>query len=495
LTYFRVKQRPLREIDPTEKKARPPQAVACYGELGRTNRGTQGLGGATVAIIAQKRLFGWQDIEGLGDLQRLKLVIDSLPDEGLMVALEAQRGKRGRDDFPVRPMWNAVLAGAVFQHPTIESLRRELARNGQLRQLCGFWPRKNRPLVPNAWAFCRFLASVVKQEQLLKAMFARLVKDVAGVLPDYGQHLAIDGKALASYARGRSKAEEQPTERRLEPDGRRDTDGEWGVHEQRGQREDGSAWEKITRWFGYTLNLIVDTRYELPVAFSVTKANSSEVVEAHRLLKQAQEDHPFLIERCESLAADRGYDDVKLIREVWESWQALAIVDIRNCWRDGETTKLVEGAENIVYDYRGTISCVCPRTGTQHEMAYAGLERERGTLKYRCPASHYGIQCAGRDKCPIGKAVRIPMAQEPRVFTPLPRNTYKWKRLYAGRTAVERVNSRLDNVYGFENHTIRGMAKMRMRCTLALAVMLAMALGRIRAQQPQKMRSLVRPAA
>jgi hypothetical protein len=391
-------------------------------------------------------------------------------------------------------MWNALIAGVVFQHPTIESLRRELARNGQLRQLCGFWPRKKRAIVPNAWTFSRFLASVIKQAELVKAMFAKLVTEVAEALPDYGENLAIDGKGLASYARGRSKSEE-PTEGQQQPDGRRDADAEWGVHEQRGQREDGSAWEKITSWFGYTLNLIVDTRYELPVGFSVTKANASEVVEAHKLLKCTEDEHPLLVERCESLAADRGYDDVKLIREISENWQALPIIDIRNCWRDGETTKLVEGAENIVYDYRGTVSCVCPRSGSQREMAYGGLERERGTLKYRCPASHYGIECAGRDKCPIGKAVRIPMAQEPRVFTPLPRNSYKWKRLYAGRTAVERVNSRLDNVYGFENHTIRGMAKMRMRCTLALAVMLAMALGRIRAKQPQKMRSLVKRAA
>ena len=48
------------------------------------------------------------------------------------------------------------------------------------------------------------------------------------------------------------------------------------MHKQRGTKEDGTAWEKIRSWFGYTLNLMVDTRYELPVGFSLTKANSSE---------------------------------------------------------------------------------------------------------------------------------------------------------------------------------------------------------------------------
>ena len=63
--------------------------------------------------------------------------------------------------------------------------------------------------------------------------------------------------------------------------------------------------------------------------------------------------------------------------------------------------------------------------------------------------------------------------------------------MYAKRTAVERVNSRLDVSFGFELHTICGMAKMKIRCCLALCVMLAMALGRIKENQAEKMRSLV----
>ena len=64
----------------------------------------------------------------------------------------------------------------------------------------------------------------------------------------------------------------------------------------------------------------------------------------------------------------------------------LPIIDIRDCWKDGETSKLVEGTKNVVYDYRGTVSCVCPRTATQRQMGYRGFERDRAALKYRCPA-------------------------------------------------------------------------------------------------------------
>ena len=90
-----------------------------------------------MAIIPQLKLFAWNEIQTLGDLERLRLVLDYMPDEELMVALERKREK-GRDDYPIRAMWNSVLAGIVFQHDSVEKLRRELARNGQLREMCGF---------------------------------------------------------------------------------------------------------------------------------------------------------------------------------------------------------------------------------------------------------------------------------------------------------------------------------------------------------------------
>lgn len=37
-------------------------------------------------------------------------------------------------------MWNAVIAGIVFQHKSIESLIRELLRNPKLFTICGFNP-------------------------------------------------------------------------------------------------------------------------------------------------------------------------------------------------------------------------------------------------------------------------------------------------------------------------------------------------------------------
>lgn len=58
-----------------------------------------------MAIIPQLKLFEWNEIQTLGDLDRLRLVLEYMPDEELMVALERKRGK-GRDDYPIRAMWS-----------------------------------------------------------------------------------------------------------------------------------------------------------------------------------------------------------------------------------------------------------------------------------------------------------------------------------------------------------------------------------------------------
>ncbi len=46
-----------------------------------------------MTIIPQKELLGWKEIENIGDLEVLKLVINSLADEKLMRNFEKERGR------------------------------------------------------------------------------------------------------------------------------------------------------------------------------------------------------------------------------------------------------------------------------------------------------------------------------------------------------------------------------------------------------------------
>jgi hypothetical protein len=216
------------------------------------------------------------------------------------------------------------------------------------------------------------------------------------------------------------------------------------------------------------------------------------------MMAEAAAEHPTMTARTKELAGDKAYDSGEVHQELYDELAIRGVIDIRNLWKGPEETRLLDPkkVDNIVYDERGNVYCVCPATDQRRNLAYCGFESGRGCQKYRCPAAAYGFPCKGRKECPgastaFGRIVRIPIDLDRRIFTPLARSSKAWEKAYDRRTSVERVNSRLDQVLGFERHYIRGMAKMRVRVGLALIVTLAMALGWIQAGHPERMRSLV----
>ena len=476
-------------------------------------------------------LLSWSHVESLGDLERLKRVLDALPDEALVAALEERRG-RGRNEYPVHAMWRALVAGMVFQHPSIEALLRELNRNPALLDACGFHPvptRGKRSLVrdphtgvihvmrpperssiPSSWNVSRFVASLLKVEEeegLLSQMIVELRHRLMDLLPDFGAHLGCDGTAMASKSTGTVSSTTGETS---------DKNADWGKHETRGVTAEGKAWTKVKTWFGYTLSLIADTTWEIPVAAAVTKASAPEVKTLETLLEDVFEESPDLATRCTDLSADRGYDSGPLKETLWDTWRIRPIIDVRLMWRHEKaepghdrmqriTRPLHAGkADTIVYTERGEVRCICPETGTERDLAFHGFEATRGTLKYRCPAATYGFDCKGRKDCEAagdcqtngyGRIVRVPLDTDRRIFTPTPRSSLTWQRRYRGRTALERINVRLDQNFGFEHHHIRGLERMKTRITLALAVMMALALASVEERQPHLIRSLVRAGA
>jgi len=444
-----------------------------------------------MAIIQEQHLFSWKDFQdcdsSLGDLERFKLVIETIPDKKLIETLSAHRAN-GRNDHPITAMWNSVLAGIVFQHVSVESLRRELQRNAQLREMCGFSPLLGIEAVPSKSAYNRFLTNLVTNEPLVRGMFDDLVKELMKIFPDFGRNLAGDGKAIQSLGKPSKKND---------GDKRREKDADWGVKSYKGVDKEGKAWEKVKSWFGFRLHLIVDADAELPVAYTLTKASVGEQPVMGELFTGLEKTHPELLERCEHAMFDKGYDSKERICDLWKKYKIKAVVDIRSMWKDGESTKQIKNnkIKNVTYDYKGTVFCHCPSSGEIRRMAYTGFEAKRETLKYSCPVLAYGISCKGTAQCPIyNKSIRIPLKEDLRIFTPVPRSSYKWQTLYDKRTSVERVNSRIDTSFGFERHYIRGLKKMQLRCGLALTIMLTIAVGRLRQEHPELMRSLVKAA-
>ena len=210
-------------------------------------------------IIRQPFLFSWSAIDAQSDLDRLDLVLRYIPDEDIVNELIRRRGN-GRNDFPVEPMWNSLLAAVVFQHRSAASLLRELKRNGELRQICGFAPLLGAAAVPNEHNMSRFVRNVIELEPMIHQMFDSLVRTATTLLPTLGQALAFDGKALPSYGTGRKNRKTGQTS---------DTDAAHGTKTYQGVHEDGTPWQQVMHWFGYQLHLIVDSHHELPVAYEV----------------------------------------------------------------------------------------------------------------------------------------------------------------------------------------------------------------------------------
>jgi hypothetical protein len=433
-----------------------------------------------MAIIPQTTLFSWEnEIEELGDNERLVRVLETLPDEGLMRKLERKRG-RGRNDYPVRAMWNMVIAMIVFGHGRYADIIREMKRNIQLRYICGFRNGKT----PNADNMSRFISKLMEHEEDLIRIFCALSAMLYELLPGFGESLALDSKWVWSLANRKSK--------RGHPDGRSEVDAEWGAKEYSGVSEDGIVWSSKKKCFGFKIHLLVDVKYELPVAFIVTGANGSDIKCGKELLEKISkdEDKKHILKKCRNFMADKGYDDEGLIK-ILSGYGIKAIIDKRSMWKS-ELEKEVPGGDGCrYYDEHGDVYCYSPEMGQRHRMIPIGYDSGRNAQRFKCPVSHYGATCKESNTCSLAKTIRVGLETDRRVFTEIGRTTYKWSRLYAGRTAVERVNSRLDVSFGFETKRVRGMKKMDLMSALAFAIMNTLAVGSIIDKKPERMRSLM----
>ena len=188
-------------------------------------------------------------------------------------------------------------------------------------------------------------------------------------------------------------------------------DASWGTKSYTVNRTDGSTERKAKHWFGFKVHTIVDTTYELPVAFEVTPASKAEQPLALDLIDQLKDNQPLVLETAEYFMADRGYDDGKLHSRLWDDYGIKPVIGIRNLWKKPEgldATCAVKSLEGVAYDFEGKVYCY-NAYGHRHKMAHAGFEKDRNTIKYRCPAQHYGLHCANQSQCRIGTSVRVPI--------------------------------------------------------------------------------------
>lgn len=86
--------------------------------------------------IIQPILLSFNDFFKLEHSGRLRLVLETINAEKLLLALEAD-SPAGPKGYPARALWSALIAGVVYRIPTIAELIRNLESNPYLQLVCG----------------------------------------------------------------------------------------------------------------------------------------------------------------------------------------------------------------------------------------------------------------------------------------------------------------------------------------------------------------------
>lgn len=421
--------------------------------------------------IIQAPLFDFEAFLADKGNDRLIVVLEALPAEKLIAALERERWT-GRKGHSIRGMWAALIAGVLNQCESLADVPRLLKRDKETRTVCGF----SKDKIPDEDAFGRFLKKLVQHEELVEECFSGLVERLRQLLPKFGAKLAVDSTDIQAYSNGHRK---NPS----------DADARWGAKgagHHAGPKADSEVAGKtetkkgkkgdLYYWFGYKLHLVVDAIYELPVAFVVTPANESDTKQMKPLLEKAVPDKSKT--KLEAVIGDKGYDSRDNCQLVFGQYGAAPIIPIRE--RD-------DMQQPDICNGKGTPTCSCGLN-----MAFCG--RDGKYLKYRCPDAVGKAKCQSRFRCTdsaYGYVLKLPIMQDPRRHPPVPRETKKWRRLYKLRTSVERVNSRVKGLLGLDRITLRGIAKVTVRSLLSLLVMLAAAVGMAQRHRLKELRTLV----
>jgi hypothetical protein len=414
-------------------------------------------------IAATKPLFAWGCLDDSPSLATIRRFLGSLPDAKLIASLSAHRG-RGRDDYKVTSLWGTLLLTILLRHTSIESCLAELRRNEGLRRTIGI---ESEAGVPKGYNVSRFLDVLGREPHrgLLREVFDAMVAAMATVVKDLGRETAGDSTSLNARAGDGRDADDLP----------RPSGGHKEYFDEEGRVT--SAYE----WMGYKLHLLVDKRHEVALAWEVTAPSTGDAEKIPALVEGAE--RTCGRGRIRTLAYDKAADDNKT--HAWLHERAIRpLIENRALWKQERERMLPghDGRSNVVYDEAGTVYCydkvsAPPR---RRKMAYIGHEKSRGTLKYRCPAAHGGLDCASFGRCNAGKrygmTVRVKREIDPRRFPPVPRATKQFERLYKGRTSVERVNARFKLFWGTDDGNVTGAARFHAHVGAVMVVHAGLAL-------------------
>ncbi len=346
-------------------------------------------------------------------------------------------------------MLKAYLAGYVFGVRSTNELIRRLQDDPVFALICGFEISKKPPC---RRTFNRFIKKLVKNQDLIDKCLNEITSKLHDLLPGFGDEVAVDPTPVHSHSNGNKKVIS-------------DLDAGWMVKGGMGRKK----WE-----WGLRLHLLVDANWEIPIAKEVTAPADGEKKVVLPLLRKAKSELPWFSPTV--VIGDKGYDKYEIFEAIVKEFDAEPIIK----------------HANPLPEITGSPAApICPGGLC---LIYRSWDKSKG-LQYQCP------ERAGKAHCPLAEKCRLktvwvhPVRDYRRFGYRMARNSEKWLELYHKRVAVERTISRLKDKRRLKHHCFRGVKIVNLHCTLAIIVMQAMALAKVKAGEIDALRESARKIA
>jgi hypothetical protein len=352
-------------------------------------------------------------------------------------------GTGGFPAYDFYPLLAAFLISPMYDcEPNAESIWRELNRNPSFASLCGF-DAGDIPSPRTLRRFNRIMAEEVLWEEARRIVVAHNIKE--GVIEDSGR-LIVDVTHHDAFA-----GVKRPVKACREC--RRKKACKQVV--QTCDVTDIVAKSRNYRLPGVKSVVVSLAGSEIPIAGIAMNARMHDSQSLSDALGLIKRDYPEL--DIDRVIADGAYDGAACRKSATEVLGAELMTPV--CPRRNQKKKVdARGIDHV--DTYGRPVCI-----SGHQMELLGRDTEREQYIWACPAFHplrldETVTCGMWEKCcpraANGRVYRTNAAEFPQVHWDLPQHSRTHKRLYAMRTQVERIISRVKRMLSFERFYGRG---------------------------------------
>lgn len=209
-------------------------------------------------------------------------------------------------------------------------------------------------------------------------------------------------------------------------------------------------------YFGHTLYMLcfhnTECGVDLPLHIRFLDARRHDSVSAIVSLREFRTINPDIPVR--DICLDSAHDNYATYG-LCRNWKIRPFIDLNN--NRGRPDSI---PDSVSIDKDGTPLCMAGL-----RMVNWGYCQQKHSRKWRCP-----LACGKVDSCPCkqecspssyGRCVYIKPGWDIRLYTPVPRGTEEYKKIYNNRTSCERVNNRVLNDYHLHDMGIH----TRKRCS------------------------------